>query len=661
MSACGVRERVRAAGPFTRRAFVVAYVLCALGAAPGALAVGATAVPDTLAQRLAACTPCHGKEGRSIGGTYFPRIAGKPAAYLYNQLLDFREGRRRDPTMGWLVRHLPDAYLQEIARHFAEQRPPHPPATRLDVTADVLERGRRLVASGDPARQVPACTECHGSALTGMAPAVPGLLGLPRDYLNAQLGAWKNGLRSTRAPDCMAQIAQQLSAQDISAATAWLATRPVPADDTPAPMPAKGLAMRCASVEAATKPPSAAAPPPAVAAAGPAAARGTSQVERGRVLALAGNCAGCHTARGGAPYSGGHAIATPFGVLYGPNITPDVETGIGRWSADDFWRALHDGRSRDGSPLYPAFPYTSYTRVGREDSDALFAYLRSIAPVRQASRSHALRFPYDQRWLLSIWRALWFRPGEFRPDPARPADWNRGAYLVQGLGHCSACHTERNALGASRSGSELAGGHLDAWGWYSPALTSNGEAGVGHWPVARIVALLGTGVAPDAVASGPMAAVVYQSLQHLPDADLRAIAVYLKSLAPALAPPAPPRGTASERPASGERALGAKLYEQHCESCHRPGGEGAAPAYPALAGNRAVTLAEPGNAIRAVLLGGFAPGTAGNPRPYGMPPFGHTLGDAEIAAVVSYIRGAWGNRAPRVSPTEVNRLRSSTP
>jgi mono/diheme cytochrome c family protein len=374
-------------------------------------------------------------------------------------------------------------------------------------------------------------------------------------------------------------------------------------------------------------------------------------IARGAYLARAGDCIACHTARGGAAYAGGRALETPFGRMYGPNITPDRETGIGAWSADDFWNALHNGKSRDGRLLYPAFPYTNYTKVTRADSDALFAYLQSLAPQRQPNRPHELRFPYNQQALLAAWRLLYFTPGVFAQDQRRDAQWNRGAYLVEGLGHCSACHSTRNRFGASEG--VLSGGLIPTIGWYAPSLTAGAEAGLGDWDTAHIVQLLQTGVSPRGTAVGPMAEVVARSLQHLAPGDLMAMATYLKALPAtpgprAPAPPAPPEPVLAE---------GRKLYEQHCVDCHGANGKGLPPAYPPLAGNRAVTM-EPVNAIRIVLNGGFPPGTAGNPRPYGMPPFGHVLGDREAAAVLTYLRASWGNAAAPVSALEVNRYRA---
>ncbi|QAZ40244.1 alcohol dehydrogenase [Methylibium sp. Pch-M] len=380
------------------------------------------------------------------------------------------------------------------------------------------------------------------------------------------------------------------------------------------------------------------------------------QVERGAYLARAGNCAGCHTARGGAAYAGGLAIETPFGTVFSSNLTPDPATGLGRWSAAHFWRAMHHGRSMDGRLLYPAFPYTDYTLVTREDSDALFAYLRSLPPVAQARPAHALRFPYDTQAALAVWRALYFEPARFEPEADRPAEWNRGAYLVRGLGHCSACHTQRNALGASDLGLPLGGGLIPVQNWYAPSLRSADEAGVAEWSTQDVVDLLKTGRSARGSAMGPMAEVVARSTQHLDDADLNAMAVYLQSL-PQHGARRPRTAHADAAAAASPGSRGAKLYEQHCAQCHGPAGEGAAGLYPPLAGNRAVSMDSAANLIRIVQGGGYLPATAGNPRPFGMPPFAHVLDEADTAAVLSYVRGAWGNGAAPVTPLEVLRLR----
>jgi mono/diheme cytochrome c family protein len=379
------------------------------------------------------------------------------------------------------------------------------------------------------------------------------------------------------------------------------------------------------------------------------------QVARGAYLAKAGNCMGCHTSRGGTPYAGGAAIATPFGEVYGSNLTPDREHGIGAWTSTEFWRALHHGRSRDGRLLYPAFPYNSFTQVTREDADALFAYLHSLPAAPQPNRAHTLRWPYNQQAALAVWRALFFRPGTYTAEPAQTAEWNRGAYLVQGLGHCAACHTARNAWGATNDSLALAGGLIPVQNWYAPALTSAREAGVADWPHEDVVALLQTGVSPRGWVTGPMAEVVLRSTQHLTPADLSAMAGYLKSL-PQTAPPQAPARVA---PSAAVATLGAKLYEQNCAQCHGDDGKGAGGIYPPLAGNRSVTMASTANLIQVVLHGGFAPATAGNPRPYGMPPYVLALSDSEMAAVLTHVRGAWGNDAAAVSEFDVTRLRSS--
>ncbi len=386
----------------------------------------------------------------------------------------------------------------------------------------------------------------------------------------------------------------------------------------------------------------------------PAATAATpANIARGQYLAQAGDCMACHTVRGGAPYAGGRALDTPFGRLVAPNITPDRDTGIGAWSADDFWLALHNGKSRDGRLLYPAFPYTNYTKVTRDDADALYAYLRTVPAQRRANEPHALRFPYNQQLMLAGWRLLYFKPEVFTPAAGRDAQWNRGAYLVEGLGHCSACHSTRNRFGAAEDG--LQGGLIPMLGWYAPSLTSDAEAGLGSWDLPHIAQLLKTGVSPRATVFGPMAEVVQQSLQHLSDADAAAMAAYLKSLpaTPYEAPEMP-----SGRQVDKLLADGKRLYEAQCIDCHGGDGKGLPPAYPPLDGNRAITMNASVNAVRMVLNGGFAPGTAGNPRPYGMPPYSHLMSDYEVAAVVSYIRASWSNRAPPVSSDEVNRYRS---
>jgi mono/diheme cytochrome c family protein len=386
----------------------------------------------------------------------------------------------------------------------------------------------------------------------------------------------------------------------------------------------------------------------------------TSQIERGKYLAQAGDCIACHTIPGKRIFSGNRPLPTPFGTLYSPNITPDRQTGIGNWSADDFYRMMHAGRSRDGSLLYPAMPFAAYTKVTREDCDAIFAYLKSVPPVRQANKPHDMRFPYNNRALLIGWRTLYFKEGEFKPDRSKSAEWNRGAYLVEGLGHCSMCHTAVNVLGGSSAERAFEGGLIPMQNWYAPSLTSNREAGLGEWNIGDIVDLLQVGVSNRATVYGPMAEVVYNSLQYLTDEDARAMAVYLKSLPAAEAPPSDVRNTPLSAEATQTFREGKRIYDAQCATCHGAEGRGKPPHYPPLANNQSIEMTSAVNAIRMVLNGGYPPGTKKNPMPYGMPPFAQSLSDIEIAAVVTYIRTAWGNRGTPVGVRDVNTLRAAT-
>jgi mono/diheme cytochrome c family protein len=417
-------------------------------------------------------------------------------------------------------------------------------------------------------------------------------------------------------------------------------------------------------------------------------------LQRGAYLAKLGNCAACHTARGGAEFAGGKAIHTPFGAVYTSNLTPDIATGLGRWSAEAFYRAMHEGISADGRLLTPAFPYTNYTHISRADSDDLYAYfMHSVPAVQQSNLAHDLPYPLGTQAALAVWRLMFFdkaaiseihsnttknianypistsenHPKNFRKLSAQdgPAsvvgDIERGAYLVRGLGHCSACHAERNALGATTRDPLLSGGLMPMQDWYAPSLMDTAQAGVMRWRTADVVALLQTGVSPSATVAGPMAEVVSKSTQYWSSADLQATAAYLQSL-PETAPA--DKGPVSTNPQFYAR--GEALYTQHCATCHGAAGQGAqltdanlqtTVALPALAGNRAVTLHTSANLVRILLAGGYAPSTAGNPRPYGMPPFVHVLNDEDIAAVTTYIRGAWGNQAGAVSAADVVRHR----
>ena len=389
-----------------------------------------------------------------------------------------------------------------------------------------------------------------------------------------------------------------------------------------------------------------------------ARAEDQSQIAEGEYLARAGDCIACHTNPGDALFAGGLPMPTPFGTLYSTNITPDSATGIGTWNADQFYGALHSGRFRDGGLMYPAMPFGSYTKVTRADSDAIFAYLRSVPPVHRQNTPDDLRFPYNNRSLILGWRTLYFNEGEYQPNPANSAAWNRGAYLVEGLGHCGMCHTPINALGGNEASQAFQGGLIPMQNWYAPSLTSNKEAGLGDWSIDEIVDLLRTGVSDRGAVYGPMAEVTHDSLQYLNDADVRAMAVYLKSLGEG----APLDAEITNIPAHESSLLlsfGQTVYATQCATCHRSDGHGMPPEYPPLAGNPSIQMQSAVNPIRMVLNGGFPPGTHGNPQPYGMPPFAQRLSDDEVAAVVTYIRAAWGNHGTAVSSREANALRTA--
>ena len=375
-----------------------------------------------------------------------------------------------------------------------------------------------------------------------------------------------------------------------------------------------------------------------------------AMIERGRYLARAGNCIGCHTAPGEPSLAGGRRMTTPYGDVFTTNLTPDEATGIGAWSAADFWRALHYGKGRDGRRLYPAFPYDSFTRVTRMDSDAIFAYLKSLPPASSEPPPSTVRFPYNTELAMRVWRALYFRPGEVAPDAARSAQWNRGAYLVEGLGHCNACHGPSSWRGAGAAPWYADRGVLPLE-WDAAPLGAN--AGSTEMDARDLAALLKTGTSRNSAATGPMAEIVFHSLQYLRDADIAAIVEYVRSL---------PRSNA-ERPrfkpiARAERRdalwdVGARTYDEYCSDCHGTDGRGKPYVYPALAGSRIVTAVSANNALQAVLYGGFAPSTAANPRPYGMPPYADRLSPTEVAGVLTYVRSSWGNDAPSVSPAFV--------
>ena len=378
------------------------------------------------------------------------------------------------------------------------------------------------------------------------------------------------------------------------------------------------------------------------------------QVERGRYLALAGNCASCHTAVNGGFMAGGVAFHTPFGTIHSTNITPDAETGIGSWSPQQFFASMRHGVRPDGEHLYPVFPYTAFTRVADEDIAALYAYLQSIPAVRQVAPDNELSFPYDQRWLMAAWKALYFDNGAYEADATKTAQWNRGAYLVEGLAHCGACHSPRNFLGAEQDDGALGGGELTdrvpggkLRQWSAPNLTS-AEGGLGLWPLEELATYLKTGRNSYVATFGPMNEVILNSTRHLDDEDILAMAVYLKSL-PSVDHDS---GPAPDKPVLG---MGRTLYNLHCGTCHLPTGLGDAEMAPRIGGGSLIVrAANPASLINVILYGPELPDPPLSP-PWRKPmeEFQYLLDDAEVAALATFVRSSWGNMAGEVTSKQV--------
>jgi mono/diheme cytochrome c family protein len=374
-----------------------------------------------------------------------------------------------------------------------------------------------------------------------------------------------------------------------------------------------------------------------------------TQVQRGEYLARAGDCISCHTGSVGKALAGGGRLNTPFGYMLTPNITPDTATGIGLWSSNDFYRALHEGVNRAGEDMYPTMPYDFYTKVSRADSDAIYAYLRSLNPVTSLIDVNHLHFPFDNRWTMAGWRELYFTEATFIARPDKSAGWNRGAYLVEGLGHCSACHSPRNLLGAVEKNKEFAGAVID--GWFALNLSEDITTGLGGWTIEDIATYLKTGALKGkTTAIGPMAEVVHNSLQYLSDSDLQGMAEYLKAI-----PPESPLLTGRRRP-DATRAQGAKLYLDHCVGCHQSMGRGILGVFPPLAGNGVVLAADPADILKVILLG--IPSQNGL---IAMPSFAASMTDQQVAALANYVRTSWGNSGPPdATSSEVAGLRAGT-
>ncbi|MDH0293501.1 cytochrome c [Pseudomonas sp. GD04087] len=372
-------------------------------------------------------------------------------------------------------------------------------------------------------------------------------------------------------------------------------------------------------------------------------------VEKGRYLAVVGDCTACHTLPGGAPFAGGVAIETPFGKLLGANITPDPETGLGRWSFEDFQAVMSTGHSRGGKRLYGAMPFTAYTKVRREDNLALWAYLQTLQPVHNPVETNQLPFPFSVRTSLIGWNWLNFTQGEFVPSAEKSAQWNRGAYLVEGLGHCGTCHTPKNLIGGDDNKRFLAGANLQ--GWVAPDITANPHGGIGQWSTEDLVQYLKTGANRFDIASGPMAEAVENSTQHWSDEDLMAVAVYLKD-GPTAGKAPPPLAADTAAMVSGKA-----IYADRCSACHVGNGEGVRNLFPKLAAAPLVNNDDPTSLIHVVLAGSRAGGTDAAPTAPAMPSFAWNLSDDNIADVLTYVRNTWGNAAPAVSASDVAHLR----
>jgi mono/diheme cytochrome c family protein len=389
--------------------------------------------------------------------------------------------------------------------------------------------------------------------------------------------------------------------------------------------------------------------PLAAAASATAADPAQGIVARGKYLAAAGDCVSCHTRRDGEPFAGGVGFETPVGTIYSSNITPDRETGIGQWTTADLRKAMHEGIGRGGKRLFPAFPYTAFTKVSDQDVDALYAYLVSLKAVRYSPPANG--FLFSQRWAVSIWNAIYFEPGRFVPDQGKPADWNTGAYLVQGLGHCGACHTPRNRLLAEDADRAFAGGSVTdevapgkARRWSAVNLTPARD-GLAAWSVDELARYLKTGYSLRAGAFGPMVDVVANGTMQLTAEDVHAMATYLKAL--------PPREGAWPPSAAGQPDLGASIYKERCEKCHMSSGRGGFLTAPPLAGSAIVQAEDPSSLVNIILYGQGSPHNLPANAWETMKAYADVLSDEQVAAAGSYVRASWKNRAAPVTASQV--------
>lgn len=383
----------------------------------------------------------------------------------------------------------------------------------------------------------------------------------------------------------------------------------------------------------------------------PPTAADSAAIERGRYVAIASDCTACHTMpESKLPLAGGYKISTPFGGIYASNITPDTETGIGSWTERDFFRAVRHGKGKEGEHLYPAMPYNAYVKLTDQDMHDLWMYMRSVKPIHYQVPETNLGFPYNIRLAMMGWNLLFFKNAGFQVDNSQSAQWNRGAYLVEGPEHCAACHTAKNLIGGDSS-DYLQGGNLGEW--HAPDITPNPHTGIGSWSEQQVVDYLKLGSNHVAVASGPMAEAVTNSTQHLTDDDLKAIAAYLKQV--------PASTTSLPQPLSLDSAqmkMGENVYSANCTACHNSDGKGIPNLAASLAGNPGLLADDASSIITTVLQGGRGAVTAGNPTSGAMPSFAWKLSDQQVAAVATYLRNSWGNAAKPVSVEDVGKARA---
>ncbi len=388
----------------------------------------------------------------------------------------------------------------------------------------------------------------------------------------------------------------------------------------------------------------------------PAELASADPLTRGKYLTEAADCEACHTLKGGTPFAGGRAFKLPFGTLYTPNITPDPDTGIGKWSDADFLRAVHKGIAPDGSRLYPAFPYASYTMLTDQDVLAMKAYLFSLKPVKQETPPNTFSFPYNQRWLMAFWSFFFNIDKRFRPIPEQSPQWNRGAYLVEALAHCGECHTPRNLMQAMNTRRKFAGGEAEGWKAYN--ITTDRVSGVGSWSAEDLAGYLSRGHALGrGTASGPMREAVELSLSKLTPGDITAMVAYLQTVPPlrssqlpAMAGPAP----VAHKEGPTDNPLGKRLFEGNCVSCHAWNGQGALVQEAQLTGSRAVNDVTATNVAQMILNG---VGTSTSGRPY-MPSFEAAYTDREIASLANYVTARFGSKPSSITPEEVATLRA---